>query len=115
MTPERPQSCTSSSRQDADVDVAHLEDAVLGQQPVDVVEHLGEVLRPGVDVVEEAVGQVLVDAAGPEVGGVHPRARGPLVEDEELLALLEAPERRRQRAHVHGAGGDVQEVVQDRA
>jgi hypothetical protein len=33
---------------------------------------------------------------------VQPRAAGPLVELHQLLALLEAPQRRRERADVHG-------------
>ncbi len=54
--------------------------------------------------------QILVHAADAEVLGVHARAGGALVEDHQLLALVEAPERRRQRADVHGLRGDVQEV-----
>ena len=37
-------------------------------------------------------------------------ARGALVEHHQLLALLEAPERRRQRADVHRLRGDVEEM-----
>ena len=95
---------------DADVDVALLEDAVLGQQALDVVEHLQERIAPGVDVVDQLGRQILVHAADAEILGVHARARGALVEHHQLLALLEAPERRRQRADVHGLRRDVQEM-----
>ena len=63
-----------------------------------------ERVAEGADVVDELLRQVLVHAARPEIGGVHARARGALVEDHQLLALLEAPERRRQRADVHAPG-----------
>ena len=59
--------------------------------------------------------QVLVHAAEAEILGVHAAARGALVEHHQLLALLEAPQRRGQRAHVHGLGGDVEEVGQQPA
>ena len=54
-------------------------------------------------------------AAGAEIGRVHAAAGGALVEDHQLLALLEAPQRRRQRAHVEGVGGDVEEMVEEPA
>jgi hypothetical protein len=77
MTPEKPQSL--------------LEDAVVGQQSLDVVEHLGVALAEGVDVVDELRRQVLVHAAHAEILGVHAASRGALVEHHELLALLKAP------------------------
>ncbi len=64
---------------------------------------------------EQVVRQVLVHAAGAEIGGVKPRAAGSLVEHHQLLALLEAPERRRQRADIHRLRRDVQKMVQDTA
>jgi hypothetical protein len=60
------------------------------------------------------VRQVLVHAAGPEIGRVHARTRGPLVEHHQLLALFEAPERRGERADVHGLRGHVQEMREER-
>ena len=96
----------------ADIDVALLEDAVLGQKPVDIVKHAGKGLGPGVDVVDERGRQVLMHAAGAEIGGMKPRPAGALVKDHELFALLEAPERRGQRAHIHRLCGDVEEVVE---
>ncbi len=38
-----------------------------------------------------------------------------LVEHHQLLALLEAPERRRERADIHGLGGDVEEMREQAA
>ena len=51
-------------------------------------------------------------AADAEISRVHARARGALVEHHQLLALLEAPQRRGQRADVHRLRGDVEEVRQ---
>ena len=77
----------------ADVDVALLEDAVAGDQALDVVEHLaGSACAQALDVVDQRRRQVLAHAAGAEIVGVHPRARGALVEHHQLLALLEAPQ-----------------------
>ena len=46
---------------------------------------------------------------------MHAAARCALIEYAELLALLEAPGDGRQRAHIHHAGTDVQEVRHDPA
>ena len=63
-----------------------------------------------VDVVDQLLRQVLVHAADAEIGRVHARARGALVEHHQLLALLETPQRRGERADVHRLRGDVEEV-----
>jgi len=52
-------------------------------------------------------------AAWPEIIGVQPRARGPLVELHEPLAFLESPEERRDRADIKREGAYVEQVVQD--
>ena len=54
-------------------------------------------------------------AAGTEIVGVQTGARGALVEHHQLLAFLEAPQRRRQGADVHGLGRHVQQVREDAA
>ena len=59
--------------------------------------------------------QVLVHAAEAEILGVHAAAGGALVEHHQLLALLEAPQRRGERADVHGLGRDVEEVGEQAA
>ena len=56
-----------------------------------------------------------MDAAGTEIGGVQACAGGTLVEHHELLALLETPQRRGERADVQRLRGDVQQMVQDAA
>jgi hypothetical protein len=71
--------------------------------------------RTSADIVDQLLRQVLMHAAGAEIGGVQPRAAGALVEHHQLLALFEAPERRRQRAHVQRLRGDVEQVRQDAA
>ena len=60
---------------DADIDVALLEDAVAGEQPVDVVDDLQERVAERADVVDELLRQVLVHAARPEIGRMHAAAR----------------------------------------
>ena len=51
-----------------------------------------------------------MDAADAEVVGVHAGAGGALIEHHQLLALLEAPQRRGQRADVHRLRGDVEQM-----
>ena len=97
---------------DADVDVALLEDAVAGQQSIDVVEHLRMRDAEVGDVVDELRRQVGVHAAHAEILGVHAAARGALVEHHQLLALLEAPQRRGERADVHRLRRHVEEMRQ---
>src|SRR5262249_4776938 len=48
--------------------------------------------------------------ADPEIVRVHAGARGPLVENHELFALLKSPERRSQGADIQRLGGDVEEM-----
>ena len=62
------------------------------------------------DVVDQLRRQVGVHAAHAEILGVHAAARGALVEHHQLLALLEAPQRRGERADVHGLRRDVEEM-----
>src|SRR5262245_10497077 len=49
-------------------------------------------------------------AAEAEVFGMHAAARRALVKHHQLLALLKAPQRWGERAHVHGLGGHVEQV-----
>ena len=67
------------------------------------------------DVLDQLGRQVLVHAAEAEILGVHAAARGALVEHHQLLALLEAPQRRGERADVHGLRRDVEEVGEQAA
>ena len=113
MTPEKPQVCTSSGVMIADIGVALLEDAVFGQQPVQIVQHPGEMVGPGVDVIQQLRRQVLMHAAGPEIGRVQTRAAGPLIKHHQLFTLFEPPQRRGQGADVQRLRGGVQQVVQD--
>ena len=59
--------------------------------------------------------QVEGDAARAEIGRVQPRARDPLVELHELLALLEHPEERRHGADIERERRDVQQVIENAA
>ena len=94
----------------ADIDIALLEDAVVGEQALDVVADFEEGIAEGIDVGDELRRQILMHASRAEIGRVHAAAARPLIEHHQLLAFLEAPERRRERAHIHGLGGDVEEM-----
>ena len=95
------------------IDVPLLEDAVAGDQAFDVVTDRREALGPAVDVLDQLIGQVLVDAARPEIVGMQTSATGALVEDHQLFAFLEAPQRRRQGSDIHGLCRNVQQMVED--
>ncbi len=94
----------------ADIDVALLEDAVVGEKALDVVADFEERIAEGVDVGDQLGRQILMHAARPDIGRMHAAARCPLIEHHQLLALLEAPQRRRERADIQGLRGDVEEV-----
>src|SRR5690606_31845519 len=83
---------------DADIGVPLLEDAVAGEQAVDVVDDFGKLVTEAFDIIDQLLRQVLVDAAWSEIGSVHAGAGGALIEHHQLLALFEPPERRCQRA-----------------
>src|SRR4029077_20382187 len=68
----------------ADIDVALLEDAVVGEQGLNIVADLEERIAERPDVVDELGRQILMDAADAEIGGVHAAARGALVESHQL-------------------------------
>ena len=55
-------------------------DAVIGEELFDLVNAVAELGCPLVDVIEEADGEVLVDSAGADVGGVETGAGDALVE-----------------------------------
>ena len=52
---------------DADIDIALLEDAVLGQQAFDIVQHGDEVVAEFQDVLGQAGRHVLMHPAGAEI------------------------------------------------
>ncbi len=56
-----------------------------------------------------------MDATGTEIVGVQAGAAGALIEHHQLFTVLEAPDRRRQCADVHGLGRRVHDVRQDAA
>src|SRR5579875_303336 len=101
------------SADDADIDGALLEDAVLVEELFEVVDIGREPVHPPHDVIEEPWGQILVDAARPEIARMHARPRDALIEFHEDLALLEPPEHRRYRTNVEGEGRYVQQMIQD--
>ncbi|ESY81129.1 hypothetical protein X739_28390 [Mesorhizobium sp. LNHC220B00] len=93
-----------------DVHVAKFEDAVVRQQPVQIVHGFAEGFDPIADVCDQVWRQILMNAAGTEIRGMHPRAAGPLVEDHQFLAFDKPPQGRGQCSHVHGLGGDIEQM-----
>src|SRR5215468_4388564 len=100
---------------DADVDIALLEDAVVSEQRFKVIADLEEGIAERRDVVDQLIGQVLVYAADPEIGRMHAAARSALIKHHQLFALFEAPQWWRERSHVHRLRGDVEKVRQQTA
>lgn len=97
----------------ANVDQPLLPDAVVGQELLDLVEARAELLGKAVHVVAQPDRHVHRHATRPDVGGVHARARDALVKLHQLLALLEEPQQRRERADVEGVARDGEQVVED--
>jgi hypothetical protein len=85
---------------DAYADGALLPDAVPADNLLDLIDPARELRRPLEDVVQQAMGEVERDAPGAHVRRVEARAADALVKLHELLALLEAPQERRERADV---------------
>ena len=65
------------------------------------------------DLVEGADGEVLGDAAGADERVVHPQAGDQLEQVEHQLALAETDRHHGQRADLHAAGGDADQVGGD--
>jgi len=55
-------------------------------------------------------GNILVDAADPEIVGMHPRTRCTLIKRHQLLALLKAHSIGVKRADIEGLGRHVEEM-----
>src|SRR2546423_10191198 len=94
----------------ADVHVALFEDAIVSEQTLDIVAHLQEWVAERLDIVDQFWRKVLMYAADSEIGRMHAATRGTLIEYHQLLALLEPPQRWGERAHVHGLGGDIEQM-----
>jgi hypothetical protein len=90
-----------------------LPDRLAGQQPVVLRQLAVEVADQLADRRVGAGRQVLGDAAGPDVPVVHPQAGDQLEHVEDLLALAEAHGHRGQRAELHAARGEADDVRGD--
>ena len=91
--------------------LASLKERFAGErQRVEIVNDFEERIAPRVDVVDQLLWEILMHAADAEIFRVHARARGTLVEHHQLLALFEAPQRRGERANVHGLRRDVEKM-----
>src|SRR5262249_34826527 len=99
-------------RDHADVDVTLLEDAVVGEQVLEIIADLEERIAKRGDVVDELRRQILMHAADAEISGMQADPGSPIVEPQKLFRLFEAPERRRERADIHSLRGHVEEVRQ---
>ena len=97
----------------ADVDVALLEDSVVGDQRDGVLENLQAVVEEIADLVQHRRRNVLADAADAVIIGVHARAGHMLVELHDVFAHFEQPQVGRHRADVHDVAAEVEHVVRD--
>src|SRR5262249_11325874 len=100
-------------RDHADVDIALLEDAVVGQEVLKIVTDLEARIAERGDVVEQLRRQLPVHPADAEIRGMQAAAGGTLIESHELFALFKAPERRGERADVHGLRRHVEQVREE--
>jgi hypothetical protein len=110
MTPENPHPPGVRKLDHADTDVALLEDAVFREQALDIVAHLEKRIAERPNVVEELRRHVLMHSSDTKIVRVHASARSALVKHHQPLALLETPERRRERADVHRLRGHVEQM-----
>ena len=99
-------------RDHADVDVTLLENTVLRQQILEIITDLEEGIAKRSDVVDQLRRQVPMYAPNAEIGRMHAAAGCTLIKSHELFALFEAPERRSERADVHGLRGHIEEMRQ---
>src|SRR5262245_60649901 len=112
MTPENPHAHASASSIRPIPTLTLLEDAVFREQALDSVADLKKGIAEGPDVVEKLRRQVLVYSPDTKIVRVHASARSALVKHHQLLALLESPERRRERADVHRLRCHVEQMRQ---
>ena len=102
-------------RDDADIDVALFEDAVLDEEIMQILQDGRKGLAPSTDVLDQPRRAIDMHPAGAEIVGMQTGAGCALVEHHELLALLEAPQRRRQRAAIHGLRRHIEQMRQNAA
>jgi hypothetical protein len=89
------------------------EDAVAGDEGVDLVQHLPR-LREGLAHLDaEGVGKIGLDPAHPAVGDGQARPRDVLHELPQELARLDHVEEHGHGAHLHGGGTHAGEMVAD--
>ena len=113
MGPVAPSGHAAGQVEIADAFHAALEDRVAGGELVVLADVLAHLLDELAHLVDRAGRQVLGEAAGPDVGVVHPQAGDQLVEVEDEFAVAEAVDHDRGGAQLHAAGGDGHEVGGD--
>ena len=91
-----------------------LENAVVGNERNRILEQLRHTrVEPVGNVGEQFQRHILMHAAGPEIGRMHPRARSAFVKVHAVFAQLVHPQRGRHRADVEDMRTKVQHVVAD--
>jgi hypothetical protein len=96
-----------------DADHAALDDGVLVDEQLELADALADLGHQLADLVDRAGRQVLGDAAGADVGVVHPQAGDHLDDLEDPLALAETDGHDRRGAHLHATGADAHQVRGD--
>ena len=115
MTPEKPHPQASASLTSAMPTLRCLKMRFSVSRPSRSSHTCQERIAECPDVVEELRRQILMHAANPEIICMHACARGALVKYHQLLAFLEAPQRRCKRADIHRLRCDVEKMREQAA
>src|SRR3546814_3522911 len=95
-----------------DIDVALLEDTVVGDEADRILEQSRQPrVEPVADVGEQLERRVLMHPADAEIVAVHPRARHALEEVHAVFAHFEQTQVRRHRADIHHMAAEVEHMV----
>jgi len=89
------------------------EDPVAGQEPLHVVERLGEGLEEGADLLDHQGREILRHTSDAGVGVREPRAAERLEDVVDHLALVEAVQKEGEGAGVEAHGAVAQQVIAD--
>ncbi|GMR32002.1 hypothetical protein PMAYCL1PPCAC_02197, partial [Pristionchus mayeri] len=98
-------------RDQTDIDRSRLPDSVLCQHVFQLVDSLGELHSPVIDVIHQSEREIPCDSSRSHVVRVHSCTRDTLRELEQLLTLLEHPEEWSHGSDIKGVSGDAHDVV----
>jgi hypothetical protein len=88
-------------------------DRVVGEQILVLVQLRGKRVEKGAHRGVKPARQILAQATDAHVARKHPKAGEHLVQVEQQLALAEAVEHHRDRAHLHSVGAEPDQMAVD--